>query len=237
MAPDNAEGIAASTATVALETDPGDCARRAAAGAGGPEGLLGQSATPPANGPPIRTAVTLVAKTPRMMGSQREDWYLYDVLLDGQPIVTGSRVPEYDLARALLGRGIAGIADVFDGTTGKHRTIVNIEAAARLTVREHRRHGLQVVKWEPMPATAHQRSAAPEPTAETAAAEERGAGMKQPALTDRGRKPGQVESLSARMVVAAGSKTTQKKQRQVDRLRQERANAKWLQRLLGKARR
>ena len=96
----------------------------------GLKGSWGSQLPPPANGPPIRTAVTLVAKTPRMMGSQREDWYLYDVLLDGQPIVTGSRVPEYDLARALLGRGIIGIADVFDGKTGKHRTIVNIEAAA-----------------------------------------------------------------------------------------------------------
>jgi hypothetical protein len=40
---------------------------------------------------------------------------------------------------------------VFDALTGKPRTIVNIEKAAELAVRETRRHGPRFVKWKPNP--------------------------------------------------------------------------------------
>jgi hypothetical protein len=64
----------------------------------------------------------------------RRHWYAYDVLLDGQTIVSNSRDPEHDLARALLARGIKGVAEVIDGKTGKPRSRVNIEKAAKWCV-------------------------------------------------------------------------------------------------------
>ena len=42
-------------------------------------------------------------------------WYAYDVLLNGEILVSNSRDPEHDLARALLARGIKGAAEVVDG--------------------------------------------------------------------------------------------------------------------------
>jgi hypothetical protein len=50
----------------------------------------------------------------------------------GETVVKGSRDPETDLARALLAKGITGMVMVMDANTGKHRTTVNIEAAAKL---------------------------------------------------------------------------------------------------------
>jgi hypothetical protein len=46
-------------------------------------------------------------------------WNAFDVLLDGETIVSNSRDPEHNLARALLARGIRGIVEVRDGGTGK----------------------------------------------------------------------------------------------------------------------
>jgi hypothetical protein len=57
-------------------------------------------------------------------------WYAYDVVFDGETIVTDSRDPEHDLARALLARGIKGNVTLHDGPTRKPRTVVNIEKAA-----------------------------------------------------------------------------------------------------------
>jgi hypothetical protein len=99
---------------------------------------------------PLRT-VRLLPRKPERHGSQRESWYLYDVLLDGECIVTGSRDPECDLARALLTRGIEGVVEVIDGITGKPRSQVNIETAANLTVEEGRRIGPRFIKWKPFP--------------------------------------------------------------------------------------
>lgn len=61
---------------------------------------------------------------------------LYDVHFCGELIVRGSRNPECDLARALLAKGITGTVTIHDSNTGKPRTFVNIEKAARLTVEE-----------------------------------------------------------------------------------------------------
>jgi hypothetical protein len=76
------------------------------------------------------TAVELLAKkTPA-----DRHWHAYDVLLDDEIIVANSRDPEHDLARALLARGIKGVAEVIDGKTGKPRSRVNIERAAKWCV-------------------------------------------------------------------------------------------------------
>jgi hypothetical protein len=61
---------------------------------------------------------------------------VWQVEFDGESVVVGSRDPECDLARALLARGITGTITILDGNTGKPRTFVNIEKAARLTVEE-----------------------------------------------------------------------------------------------------
>jgi hypothetical protein len=58
---------------------------------------------------------------------------------------------------------------VLDGCTGKPRTIVNIEAAAKLTVREDRRKGPCFVKWEPLTQKARERVEGRAPAAERAA--------------------------------------------------------------------
>jgi hypothetical protein len=60
----------------------------------------------------------------------------YQVTFNGEIVVKGSRDPETDLARALLAKGITGMVKVFDANTGKHRTTVNIEKAAKLRVKE-----------------------------------------------------------------------------------------------------
>jgi hypothetical protein len=61
-------------------------------------------------------------------------WYAYEVLLDGETIVSDSRDPEHDLARTLLARGITGVVEVVDGRTGIARSRVNVEKAAKWCV-------------------------------------------------------------------------------------------------------
>jgi hypothetical protein len=60
----------------------------------------------------------------------------YDVRFLGEVIVRRSIQPELDAARILLARGITGSITFIDDKTGKSRTIVNIEAAAKLSVAE-----------------------------------------------------------------------------------------------------
>jgi predicted RecB family nuclease len=64
----------------------------------------------------------------------RRHVYLYDVVFDGQTVVNGSPDPEFDLALALLARGLTGKVTVLDG--GKVRTILDIEKAAKLRTTE-----------------------------------------------------------------------------------------------------
>jgi hypothetical protein len=91
----------------------------------------------------------LQARAPSKPGTPRDDYYLYDVTFDGEVIVTSSRVPECDAARVLLARGVTGSLAIVGADTGKHRTTLNIEAAAKLTVAESRRHSPRFVKWKP----------------------------------------------------------------------------------------
>ena len=60
----------------------------------------------------------------------------YLVLVDGKLPVKNPRDPECDAARALLARGYTGKLTLCDGKTGIPRTIIDIEKAARLTVKE-----------------------------------------------------------------------------------------------------
>jgi hypothetical protein len=79
---------------------------------------------------------------------ERRHVYVYDVqLLDGELIVTGSTDPETDLARALLARGIVGVLELLDAVTGKPRTIIHIENAAKIRTAEDRNRGPRFVKW------------------------------------------------------------------------------------------
>ena len=64
--------------------------------------------------------------------------YRYSVILDGKLLVERSRDPEYDAARALVARGFTGTLTLLDGKTGKPRTIIDTEEAARLRCREGR---------------------------------------------------------------------------------------------------
>ena len=79
------------------------------------------------------------------------DGYRYSVLFEGTLLVDRSREPELDAARALLVQGITGKLTMCDGKTGKPRTVINIEKAARLTVREDRSSSPRLVRWKPMP--------------------------------------------------------------------------------------
>ena len=58
----------------------------------------------------------------------------------GEIIVERSRDPETDLARALLARGHTGKVTMLDGATGKPRTIIDIEKAAKVRTVETGTH-------------------------------------------------------------------------------------------------
>ena len=88
-------------------------------------------------------------------GNHRESWYLYDVEFEGEVIVKNSKDAECDAARALLARGMTGKLTMVDAKTGRPRTIINIEKAAKLTVSETRSHGPRFVSWTPNPWSKH----------------------------------------------------------------------------------
>ena len=79
------------------------------------------------------------------------DGYRYSVLYDGKLLVERSRDPETDAARALLAKGITGKITMLDGKTGKPRTIIDIERAAKLCTVERSRDGLRFDKVELTP--------------------------------------------------------------------------------------
>ncbi len=81
------------------------------------------------------TATLVVKRTPPKPG--RRNVYFYDVRLDGEIIVKNSADPEFDLARALLARGIVGCVKIVDAVTGQHRsTLPDIAKAAGYCTRE-----------------------------------------------------------------------------------------------------
>ena len=76
-------------------------------------------------------------------------WYAYDVVLEGETIVSNSRDPEHELTRALLARGIKGAVEVHDGQTGKPRSRGNIDRAAKWCVGSN----LEKYTWRPSKAS------------------------------------------------------------------------------------
>lgn len=62
--------------------------------------------------------------------------YRYSVIFRGKLLIDRSRDPECDAARALVAKGITGKLTLLDGKTGKPRTIIDIEKAARFTAEE-----------------------------------------------------------------------------------------------------
>jgi hypothetical protein len=76
---------------------------------------------------------------------------LYSVEFDGEIIVVCSRNPEHDLARALLSRALTGKVTMLDADTGKPRTIIDIEKAAKLIVSEESRDGFRARRYRESP--------------------------------------------------------------------------------------
>jgi hypothetical protein len=74
------------------------------------------------------------------------DALLYNVVFAGRVIVKRSRDPETDLARALLAEGYTGTVTMLDGSTGKPRTIISIDKAAKITAQESG-YGPRFVKY------------------------------------------------------------------------------------------
>jgi hypothetical protein len=63
-------------------------------------------------------------------------------------VVSNSRDPECDLARALLARGITGGITLVDGVTGKPRILIrDVQRLAGLVVKEGA-HGPRFAKWK-----------------------------------------------------------------------------------------
>ena len=75
--------------------------------------------------------------------------YRYRAELESQIIVENSFDPEPDIARALIARGLTGIALIVDGRTGALRTRISIEKASRLRTGEEDHRGLRTRKWTP----------------------------------------------------------------------------------------
>src|SRR5262245_18802295 len=82
-------------------------------------------------------------------GRERDNYYLYDVAYQGETIVSGSRIPEFDACRALLARCLTGTLVLADAVTGKNRLSLDIERGAKLTVREDQNRAPRLAKWKP----------------------------------------------------------------------------------------
>jgi len=82
-------------------------------------------------------------------GSERDNYYLYDVVFNGETIVSDSRVPEFDACRVLLARSLTGTLVLADAVTGKNRLSLDIERGAKLTVREDQNRAPRPAKWKP----------------------------------------------------------------------------------------
>jgi hypothetical protein len=73
----------------------------------------------------------------------RESVDRYDTLFGGTPLVTRTRDPEHDTARALKAIGYTGKFWTVNAKTGKKRMLVDIDKAAGLTVIESKVTGLR----------------------------------------------------------------------------------------------
>jgi len=91
----------------------------------------------------------ILVALPADEGSERDNYYLYDVAYQGETIVSGSRIPEFDACRVLLARGLTGTLVLADAVTGKNRLSLDIERGAKLTVREDQNRAPRLAKWKP----------------------------------------------------------------------------------------
>ena len=71
--------------------------------------------------------------------------YRYDVIFDGETIVSGSRDPEYEAARVLHGLGLRGRFRTVDFNTGRPRMVLDIATAAKLRTIERDAGGPPIV--------------------------------------------------------------------------------------------
>ena len=69
--------------------------------------------------------------------------------LDGEMIVESSRQPLLDSARVLKARGKTGWLEMWGGDPPKLRMSVDIDEAARRTIREDRKEGPYFGAWKP----------------------------------------------------------------------------------------
>lgn len=90
--------------------------------------------------------ITLVLR-PVALGHRGQ---LYDIEHDGETIVTGSRDPEHDGARALQARGLSGSFQTTDDTGKVRMMFPSIAEAAGWSVTEDDR-GLRRQRWRPHP--------------------------------------------------------------------------------------
>jgi hypothetical protein len=74
--------------------------------------------------------------------------YLYNVTIDGDLVLERVRDAETDTARVLQSRGVTGVVTLYDGNTGKPRSIVHLEKAAKLRTYDDKR-GLGFERWKP----------------------------------------------------------------------------------------
>ena len=100
---------------------------------------------------------------PKWVGGR--DGYRYSVIFEGKLIVDRSRDAECDAARALVAMGHTGKLTMLDGKTGRPRTIINIEKAAKLRTVEPNRGPLHFQRWKPFD-TSHVNGPSPEETRE-----------------------------------------------------------------------
>jgi hypothetical protein len=99
----------------------------------------------------------LLIPKPAKHGSGRKHYYHYDVVINGEVIVSDAWEPIFETAGALLAKGITGAVTFLDNKTLKPRLIIkDIENAAKLTVIENRREGPRFGKWRPFGGQSHE---------------------------------------------------------------------------------
>jgi hypothetical protein len=73
----------------------------------------------------------------------------WDAFLAGERIVSASRDPEHDAARALLARGMAGPFETAHADGRPRMRFASIEATAGRMVSEEGLRGLKLRRWKP----------------------------------------------------------------------------------------
>jgi hypothetical protein len=115
----------------------------------GSPGPLG--GTPSKYGPQNRSSDRLAAQTIALTLRRKSLWrhgYRYEVVLDGEVIVSLSRDPEPDACRELLKRGLRGNAAFWREGMPEPCLVVDIERLAKLRTKDSN-EGVRFVKFTP----------------------------------------------------------------------------------------